>query len=162
MFAVATDVASKGLDFPNIQHVINYDMPDDIENYVHRIGRTGRGQAVGVATTMINSKVGALSHYQLTVHAFFHFSFLLLLRFLEPYSFFLHFSVQSRRKHRVFYTKKSKYYVFKFFIKMFSLLPIDKLHTVPVQSKGATSSSISNPDPFWIRIQWPSRFGAVF
>jgi ATP-dependent RNA helicase DDX41 len=54
---VATDVASKGLDFPNIQHVINYDMPDDIENYVHRIGRTGRGKAVGVATTMINSKV---------------------------------------------------------------------------------------------------------
>ena len=39
---VATDVASKGLDFPNIQHVINYDMPEDIENYVHRIGRTGR------------------------------------------------------------------------------------------------------------------------
>ena len=33
---VATDVASKGLDFPMIQHVINYDMPDDIENYVHR------------------------------------------------------------------------------------------------------------------------------
>ena len=30
---VATDVASKGLDFPNIQHIINYDMPDDIENY---------------------------------------------------------------------------------------------------------------------------------
>ncbi len=44
------------MDFPNIQHVINYDMPDDIENYVHRIGRTGRGKAVGVATTMINSK----------------------------------------------------------------------------------------------------------
>ena len=33
---MATDVASKGLDFPMIQHVINYDMPDDIENYVHR------------------------------------------------------------------------------------------------------------------------------
>ena len=33
---VATDVASKGLDFPEIQHVINYDMPEDIENYVHR------------------------------------------------------------------------------------------------------------------------------
>jgi ATP-dependent RNA helicase DDX41 len=57
---VATDVASKGMDFPNIQHVINYDMPDDIENYVHRIGRTGRGKAVGVATTMINSKVSEL------------------------------------------------------------------------------------------------------
>lgn len=51
---VATDVASKGLDFPNIQHVINYDMPDDIENYVHRIGRTGRSGKRGVATTFIN------------------------------------------------------------------------------------------------------------
>ena len=39
---VATDVASKGLDLPGVKHVINYDMPDDIENYVHRIGRTGR------------------------------------------------------------------------------------------------------------------------
>ena len=38
---VATDVASKGLDFPNVQHVINYDMPEDIDNYTHRIGRTG-------------------------------------------------------------------------------------------------------------------------
>lgn len=54
---VATDVASKGLDFPEIQHVINYDMPDDIENYVHRIGRTGRGDSNGMATTMINSRV---------------------------------------------------------------------------------------------------------
>ncbi|XP_068221274.1 ATP-dependent RNA helicase abstrakt [Palaemon carinicauda] len=51
---VATDVASKGLDFPGIQHVINYDMPDDIENYVHRIGRTGRSGQLGVATTFIN------------------------------------------------------------------------------------------------------------
>jgi ATP-dependent RNA helicase DDX41 len=38
---IATDVASKGLDFAGIQHVINYDMPEEIENYVHRIGRTG-------------------------------------------------------------------------------------------------------------------------
>ena len=36
---LAMDVASKGLDFPEIQHVINYDMPEDIENYVHMIGR---------------------------------------------------------------------------------------------------------------------------
>ncbi|XP_064604084.1 probable ATP-dependent RNA helicase DDX41 isoform X2 [Liolophura sinensis] len=54
---VATDVASKGLDFPDIQHVINYDMPDDIENYVHRIGRTGRCGKTGVATTFINKTV---------------------------------------------------------------------------------------------------------
>ena len=51
---VATDVASKGLDFQGIQHVINYDMPDDIENYVHRIGRTGRQGNTGLATTFIN------------------------------------------------------------------------------------------------------------
>lgn len=51
---VASDVASKGLDFQNIQHVINFDMPDDIENYVHRIGRTGRSETNGLATTFVN------------------------------------------------------------------------------------------------------------
>ncbi|KAL3079368.1 hypothetical protein niasHT_037698 [Heterodera trifolii] len=53
---VATDVASKGLDFENIQHVINFEMPEDIENYVHRIGRTGRSMRRGIATTFINRK----------------------------------------------------------------------------------------------------------
>ncbi|CAM9711097.1 unnamed protein product [Ectocarpus sp. 4 AP-2014] len=51
---IATDIAAKGLDFPDIQHVINFDMPDEIENYVHRIGRTGRCGKTGVATTFIN------------------------------------------------------------------------------------------------------------
>ncbi|KAH0457389.1 hypothetical protein IEQ34_012704 [Dendrobium chrysotoxum] len=51
---VATDVASKGLDFPDIQHVINYVMPVEIENYVHRIGRTGRCGKTCIATTFIN------------------------------------------------------------------------------------------------------------
>ena len=51
---IATDIASKGLDLENIQHVINFDMPEDIENYVHRIGRTGRGTAKGLSTTFIN------------------------------------------------------------------------------------------------------------
>jgi len=51
---IATDIAAKGLDFPAIQHVINYDMPSEIENYVHRIGRTGRAGKTGVATTFIN------------------------------------------------------------------------------------------------------------
>jgi len=54
---VATDVASKGLDFPDIQHVINYDMPKEIEDYVHRIGRTGRCGKTGVATSFINREV---------------------------------------------------------------------------------------------------------
>eukprot|EP00172_Hildenbrandia_rubra_P004353 Plantae.Rhodophyta-Hildenbrandia_rubra.ctg8617.p2 GENE.Plantae.Rhodophyta-Hildenbrandia_rubra.ctg8617~~Plantae.Rhodophyta-Hildenbrandia_rubra.ctg8617.p2 ORF type:complete len:625 (-),score=123.52 Plantae.Rhodophyta-Hildenbrandia_rubra.ctg8617:395-2269(-) len=50
---VATDVAAKGIDFPNIRHVINFDMPKEIENYVHRIGRTGRSGRTGHATTYI-------------------------------------------------------------------------------------------------------------
>jgi ATP-dependent RNA helicase DDX41 len=54
---IATDIAAKGLDFPDIQHVINYDMPDEIENHVHRIGRTGRCGKTGVATTFINKDV---------------------------------------------------------------------------------------------------------
>ncbi|CAM9864952.1 unnamed protein product [Chrysoparadoxa australica] len=54
---IATDIAAKGLDFPDVQHVINFDMPDEIENYVHRIGRTGRCGKTGVATTFINKAV---------------------------------------------------------------------------------------------------------
>ena len=54
---VATDIAAKGLDFSNIQHVINFDMPSEIENYVHRIGRTGRCGKTGIATTFINKSV---------------------------------------------------------------------------------------------------------
>ena len=54
---VATDVASKGLDFPNINHVINFDCPREIDTYVHRIGRTGRCGKTGVATTFINKSV---------------------------------------------------------------------------------------------------------
>ncbi|KAJ2165246.1 DEAD-box ATP-dependent RNA helicase 35 [Coemansia sp. RSA 520] len=51
---IATDIASKGLDFPEIKHVINFDLPKEIENYTHRIGRTGRAGKTGVATTFIN------------------------------------------------------------------------------------------------------------
>jgi len=39
---VATDVAARGLDIPNVKHVINFNMPNDMERYIHRIGRTGR------------------------------------------------------------------------------------------------------------------------
>jgi len=50
---VATDVAARGLDVPNITHVINYDMPDSYEDYVHRIGRTGRASQIGYALTFV-------------------------------------------------------------------------------------------------------------
>ncbi|WP_075095641.1 DEAD/DEAH box helicase [Planctomyces sp. SH-PL14] len=48
---VATDVAARGIDIDGISHVINYDMPTDPESYVHRIGRTGRAGAEGIAVT---------------------------------------------------------------------------------------------------------------
>lgn len=51
---VATDVAARGLDIANVSHVINYDIPATYEDYVHRIGRTGRGNAVGKALTFID------------------------------------------------------------------------------------------------------------
>jgi len=50
---VATDVAARGLDIADITHVINYDQPNDYDDYTHRIGRTGRGNAKGFALTFI-------------------------------------------------------------------------------------------------------------
>jgi len=51
---VATDVASRGLDIPNISHVINYDLPESYQAYSHRIGRTGRADKKGTALTFID------------------------------------------------------------------------------------------------------------
>ncbi|XP_059077449.1 DEAD-box ATP-dependent RNA helicase 21 [Cryptomeria japonica] len=50
---VATDVAGRGIDIPDVAHVINFDMPSNIEMYTHRIGRTGRAGKTGVATTFL-------------------------------------------------------------------------------------------------------------
>lgn len=51
---VATDVAARGLDIPNVSHVINFEVPATYEDYIHRIGRTGRGDKVGTALTFVN------------------------------------------------------------------------------------------------------------
>lgn len=51
---VATDVAARGIDVPNLTYVINYSIPEDLESYVHRIGRTGRAGQKGVAITFLN------------------------------------------------------------------------------------------------------------
>lgn len=53
---VATSVASRGLDIPNVLHVINYELPGDMDDYVHRIGRTGRAGNLGKATTFFTDK----------------------------------------------------------------------------------------------------------
>jgi ATP-dependent RNA helicase RhlE len=50
---VATDIAARGIDVAGVSHVINYDVPENPEDYVHRIGRTGRAQAVGDAFTLV-------------------------------------------------------------------------------------------------------------
>jgi ATP-dependent RNA helicase RhlE len=53
---VATDVAARGLDIPNVSHVINFDIPQSYDDYVHRIGRTGRGGKNGTALTFIRQR----------------------------------------------------------------------------------------------------------
>jgi ATP-dependent RNA helicase DDX5/DBP2 len=57
---IATDVAARGLDIRNVTYVVNYDFPDTVENYVHRIGRTGRAGAEGIAYSFLTS-----SHFHL-------------------------------------------------------------------------------------------------
>jgi ATP-dependent RNA helicase RhlE len=64
---VATDIASRGLDIAGVSHVINYDVPEHPEDYVHRIGRTGRAQNVGDAFTLMSghevSALQAIEHF---------------------------------------------------------------------------------------------------
>src|SRR3954463_16219383 len=56
---VATDIAARGIDVAGVSHVINYDVPEKPEDYVHRIGRTGRAQAVGDAFTLVTPENAA-------------------------------------------------------------------------------------------------------
>ena len=55
---VATDVAARGIDVNDLTHVINYNLPDSLETYVHRSGRTGRANKQGICITIINAKEG--------------------------------------------------------------------------------------------------------
>ncbi len=59
---VATDIAARGIDIAGVSHVINYDVPEHPEDYVHRIGRTGRAQNVGDAFTLMNGEELASLH----------------------------------------------------------------------------------------------------
>jgi len=56
---VATDIAARGIDVPGISHVVNFDLPDEAESYVHRIGRTGRNGRDGVAVTLVDPSENA-------------------------------------------------------------------------------------------------------
>ncbi|MEW9837311.1 DEAD/DEAH box helicase [Mesorhizobium marinum] len=56
---VATDIAARGIDVPGISHVVNFDLPDEAESYVHRIGRTGRNGRDGAAITLVDPSESA-------------------------------------------------------------------------------------------------------
>lgn len=58
---VATDVAARGLDIPNVTNVVNFDLPTNIDDYVHRIGRTGRAGNTGSALSFLNEKNGGIA-----------------------------------------------------------------------------------------------------
>jgi ATP-dependent RNA helicase RhlE len=53
---IATDVSARGIDIPNVDYVVNYDLPDKQESYVHRVGRTGRGRNSGLAFTFCSTE----------------------------------------------------------------------------------------------------------
>ena len=53
---IATDVSARGIDIPNVDYVVNYDLPDQAENYVHRVGRTGRADNKGFAVSFCSNE----------------------------------------------------------------------------------------------------------
>ncbi len=70
---IATDVAARGIDVVGITHVINYELPDDMEVYTHRSGRTGRAGNLGICMSIVHSReIGRLKQIERMVQAQFH------------------------------------------------------------------------------------------
>ncbi|HTQ64811.1 MAG TPA: DEAD/DEAH box helicase [Puia sp.] len=70
---IATDVAARGIDVQGITHVINYELPDDVEVYTHRSGRTGRAGNTGICLSIVHSReIGKLRQIERMVQAPFH------------------------------------------------------------------------------------------
>src|SRR5579871_6082671 len=70
---IATDVAARGIDVQGITHVINYELPDDLEVYTHRSGRTGRAGNTGICLSVIHSReIGKIRQIERVVQANFH------------------------------------------------------------------------------------------
>lgn len=70
---IATDVAARGIDVKDITHVINYELPDDVEVYTHRSGRTGRAGSTGISLSIVHSReIGKLRQIERIVQAPFH------------------------------------------------------------------------------------------
>ena len=103
---VATDIASRGLDIAGVSHVINYDVPEHPEDYVHRIGRTGRAQNVGDAFTLVSGHevqaLQAIEHFigrKISRLKLENFPYLYTALF-EPESAASKRSISGRRTHR--------------------------------------------------------------
>jgi len=66
-YLIATDVAARGLDIPNVSHVFNFDLPKDVETFIHRVGRTGRagasGRAIHIATPSEANELAVIEHF---------------------------------------------------------------------------------------------------
>ena len=70
---IATDVAARGIDVQGITHVINYELPDDLEVYTHRSGRTGRAGMTGICMSIVHSReIGKLRQIERTIQSPFH------------------------------------------------------------------------------------------
>src|SRR4030095_823216 len=70
---IATDVAARGIDVKDITHVINYELPDDVEVYTHRSGRTGRAGKTGVCMSIVHSReIGRIRQIERMVQVPFH------------------------------------------------------------------------------------------
>jgi ATP-dependent RNA helicase DeaD len=70
---IATDVAARGIDVKEITHVINYELPDDLEVYTHRSGRTGRAGSTGISMSIVHSReIGKLKQIERIAQAAFH------------------------------------------------------------------------------------------
>ncbi len=70
---IATDVAARGIDVKEITHVINYELPDDVEVYTHRSGRTGRAGSTGISLSIVHSReIGKLKQIERIVQVPFH------------------------------------------------------------------------------------------
>lgn len=109
---VATDVASRGLDVFDIDIVVNYDFPDDIESYIHRIGRTARGNKVGLALTFFTDESKFMSRKLESV----------LQQSGQPVPEWLHALAQEKRQPkprrqpddpREIFSKKNEFHFFK-------------------------------------------------
>lgn len=85
---VATDVAARGLDVDDLTHVINYGLPDDVENYTHRSGRTGRAGKRGTSISIIHLREkGKVRIIEKTIGKKFEAGILPSLRKSAPSSF---------------------------------------------------------------------------